>query len=222
MASFFEHLSDEGRRFFFDRSRERRFVPGEVVCHQGDPADTVHVVRRGRLAVLIRAPRGQVVLNVVGPDGSVGEMALLSNGRRSATVTALEATTTRQLGRSDFDFLRQSNPKLDTVMLESLTQLVHQLTDMVGSIMFLTVEERLTRELAVLAAAYLGPEPSVVIPVSQAQLAGLVGATRQTVNRALAELRDGGIIAASDGKKKQVVVCDPERLLRIAKKLQQL
>lgn len=219
MKSFFGCLTDEQRRFFFDRSRERRFETREVVFHEGDLGDTLHVVRRGRLAVLLRTPRGQLILDIAGPEDCLGELAVLLEARRSATVTALEPTHTREISRQDFNVIRQSNRQIDAAMLEGVGERLRDMTSMIRLIMFMTVEERVTRELAMLTASYRNDgDASVIIPIAQGHLADLVGATRQTVNRCLAELRAQGLLASTE-RKKQVVVSDPDGLIKLGRKL---
>src|SRR6478735_1034933 len=221
MKSFFGCLTDEQRRFFFDRSRERRFETREVVFHEGDLGDTLHVVRRGRLAVLLRTPRGQLILDIAGPEDCLGELAVLLEARRSATVAALEPTHTREISRQDFNVIRQSNRLVDAAMLEGVGERLREMTSMVRLIMFMTVEQRVTRELATLTAAYRDGDSTgpVTIPIAQGHLADLVGATRQTVNRCLAELRTQGLLVSTE-KKKQVVVSDPDGLIKLARKLE--
>lgn len=220
MDNVVQYLSDQERSFLFDRSRERRFARGEVVFHQHDPGDSLHLVRRGRLAVILKTARAKIVLDVAGQDALIGEMAMFGNGRRSATVTALEATTTREIRSEDFTIVRQASQKLTDALLAGFAARLGEMTDTVSSLFFASVEERLTRELAVLCDSYGGDDGTVVIPISQGELGDLVGATRQTVNRALAELRSSGVIASSD-KKKQVTVLDPRRLRQMAAKIAQ-
>src|SRR3954469_16738982 len=84
-------LAPEARRALTARLSRRRYRRNEVVFHQGDPGETLHLVRHGRLQVLASSETGDdAVLNVVGPGDMFGELTLLDGGQRSATVIAME------------------------------------------------------------------------------------------------------------------------------------
>src|SRR6476661_2129931 len=84
------------REAVLQAARRRRFGKGEVVFHEGDPADSLHLVTAGHLAVQVSTPGGdRATLNVLGPGAHVGELALLPDvHQRSATVTALDSAET--------------------------------------------------------------------------------------------------------------------------------
>ena len=102
-----------------ERARRRRFAAGEVVFHAGDPADTLHLVRSGRFAVRITTEFGSTAtLNVVGPGGAFGELALLTpDAPRSATVAALEEAETLSIHQLDFNRLRTRRPQTDALLV---------------------------------------------------------------------------------------------------------
>ena len=87
-----DSLSEDQRTRLLALGRRRTFARNEVVCHLGDPADSFHLVERGRLGVKVALPNGsESMVNVVGPGGSFGELALVrADGRRTATIVALE------------------------------------------------------------------------------------------------------------------------------------
>src|SRR5438067_658734 len=87
-----EGVPAEEVRRLLSVARRRRFSRGEVVFHRDDPADSLHLVQKGRFAIRIMTPRGEAAtIGVRGPGESFGEMALVAEGsQRSATVAALE------------------------------------------------------------------------------------------------------------------------------------
>src|SRR5919107_6208391 len=100
MWSFLEGVPEADRRRLLAATHRRRFARREVLFHEGDPGDTVHLLDRGRVAVRITTPLGDVsTLRVRGPGSVIGELALLGDAgsempRRMATVVALERTET--------------------------------------------------------------------------------------------------------------------------------
>src|SRR6476469_10121045 len=85
-------------------SRRRRFDRNEVVFHRDDPADSLHLIEKGRVAVRVSTPLGDTVtIAVRGPGWSFGEMALVGASRRRATVAALDHTETLAVSTDDFE-----------------------------------------------------------------------------------------------------------------------
>src|SRR5437764_5691925 len=97
-------LPEEDRRRVLAAARRRRFARREVLFHEGDPGDTLHLIDKGRVALRIATPLGDVAtIAVLGRGDAVGEMAVLEEGgRRGATVIALEATETLSVDRGQF------------------------------------------------------------------------------------------------------------------------
>ena len=85
-------LSEDEQREFVALARRRQFAKNEVVCHAGDPADSLHLVTSGRLSVRVSLPSGDTaMINVLRPGSYFGELALLrEDNHRTATITALE------------------------------------------------------------------------------------------------------------------------------------
>src|SRR5687767_12971079 len=114
-------LSSTDRNQLLQAGRRRRFTKGETVFHQGDPADSVHLLADGRVAVRVLTPQGnQAIVAVLGPGNLFGELALIEpRGRRTATITAIEACETIALGRAEFSSLRIRYPEIDQCLLAS-------------------------------------------------------------------------------------------------------
>ena len=111
-------LPSEDVRQLLSISRRRTFARGEVVFHREDPADSLHLVVRGRFGARVSTPLGDgALVDVLGPGQSFGELALLGHdaARRSATVEALEAGETRSVFRDDFARLQREHPGVKDV-----------------------------------------------------------------------------------------------------------
>src|SRR3954451_9694791 len=104
-------------------ARRRKFARGEVVFHQEDPADTLHLIAKGRFVVRVTTALGDTaIFSVLGPGEMFGELALLGGeeGRRSATVAALEPGETRSFHKIDWELLRNRIPETAHVISATL------------------------------------------------------------------------------------------------------
>jgi len=213
-------LSDEDRRRILASTRRRRYARREVLFHEGDPGDTLHLIDKGRVAVRITTPLGDVAtLGVLGPGEVVGEMAVLEDrGHRGATVIALERTETLSLHRDHFLELRRDHPAVDRFLVEVLAAEVRRLDAQLMEALFLPVERRVLRRLLALTTIYgeAGPEATngSEIPLTQDDLASLAGTSRATVNRVLRQAEEAGWVALGRGR---IRVIDHERLARRAR-----
>jgi CRP/FNR family cyclic AMP-dependent transcriptional regulator len=199
----FESVPADELREVIAIARRRTFARGEVVFHDGDPSDSLHLVVKGRFAVKVVTSRGDVaVLSVCGPGEAFGELALVSPEEpRSATVSALEAGATHAVHRRDFERLRGEHPEIDRVLVGLLAGQVRRMSALVVDAYYASAERRVLRRLADLVATYgsAASEP-VVVPVTQEQLAELAGTSRATVNRVLREEQARGTVDLGRGK----------------------
>lgn len=179
-------------------ARRRTFQRGEVVFHRDDPADTLHLVVRGRFGARVLTPLGDsVLLDVLGPGQSFGELALLlPDARRSATVEALEAGETRSVRREDFLRVQRDHPGVKDVLLRLLAEQLRRASERLVEAHHVDAEMRVRRRLAELARTY----ESGVVPLIQEDLAALAGTSRATVNRVLREEARGGVVELSRGR----------------------
>jgi len=195
-------------------ARRRSFARDEVVFHEGDPAETVHLVERGRVAVRTATRYGQrATLAILGPGEAFGELAILGlETRRSATVVAIEPLETRSIYRDDFDRLRREHPQLSEVIIALLTAQVLRMNSQLIDALYLPAELRVRKRLADLAGQYEQTEGETVIPVRQEDIADLAGTSRATVNRVLREEARRGTVRLNRG---QTVVLDRARLIEL-------
>jgi CRP/FNR family transcriptional regulator, cyclic AMP receptor protein len=215
-------LSEEDRRRVLASTRRRKYARREVLFHEGDPGDTLHLIDKGRVAVRITTPLGDVAtLAVLGAGDVVGEMAVLSEGgRRGATVIALEPTETLGLQRDQFLELRRDHPAVDRFIIEVLASHVRRVDAHLMEALFVPVERRVLRRLVSLMDVYGGPGESGgagdggEIPLTQDDLASLAGTSRATVNRVLRQAEDAGWVSLGRGR---IKVLDRERLTRRAR-----
>jgi CRP/FNR family cyclic AMP-dependent transcriptional regulator len=191
-------MADEDVRRLLAIARRRTFGKGEVVFHRDDPADSLHLIVRGRFGARVLTPLGDSVLvDVLGPGQAFGELALLlPEARRSATVEALEAGETRSVFRDDFASLQREHPAVKDVLLRLLAEQLRRSTDRLVEAHHVDAETRVRRRLVELAATYEGG----VVPLTQEDLAALAGTSRATVNRVLREEASAGAVTLARGR----------------------
>lgn len=178
-------------------ARRRTFARGEVVFHRDDPADSLHLVVRGRFGARVLTPLGDSVLvDVLGPGQSFGELALIDEARRSATVEALEVGETRSVFRDDFVTLQREHPGVKDVLLRLLADQLRRSTERVVEAHYVDAETRVRRRLSELAATYDGG----VVPLTQEDIAAMAGTSRATVNRVLRDEEKLGTVVLGRGR----------------------
>ncbi len=206
-------LGDTEVQALLSIARRRKFARGEVVFHEHDPADTLHLVEKGRFAVRVATPLGDTaILSILGPGDMFGEMSLLgdADARRSATVAALEAGETRSVHRLDFERLRSTHPETAAVLISILSGQVRRLSRHLLEALYVPADKRVLRRLLELGALYADGDATVV-PLTQEDLAGLAGTSRATVNRVLREEEARGTVKLGRGR---TTVLDAEALAR--------
>jgi CRP/FNR family cyclic AMP-dependent transcriptional regulator len=183
-------------------ARVRRFDRGEIVFHEGDAGDSLHLITAGRFSIKITTDRGEVaVLAILAPGEIFGEMALLREDTlRSATITATEPGETRSLSRERFRRLRREHPEVADVLLSILADKVARYTARLIEAHYVPAERRVIRRVLELAIVYGSDE----IPVTQEELAGLAGTSRATVNRVLREEEARGAVQLRRGRTRLV------------------
>jgi CRP-like cAMP-binding protein len=207
--------------------RPRRFKRGETIFHAGDPGDALFIVASGQVKITLPADDGSepAILTTIGPGGFFGELALLDGARRSATAVALDAVTTQVLRREAFDRLVDDQPPLRRALLAALATEIRRLTAQVEDLHFLDLPGRLARHLLrSLPPEVAGDDPlldppsgpaRLPWPYTQAELAGMIGGSRQTVNRLLADFVGAGYLRFEGD---ELVIPDVARLAGAARR----
>ncbi len=206
-----DHVPAPEAQRVFELARTRTFRRDEVIVHEGDPANTVHMIEQGRVAVLSANRHGQrVMLAVLGPGEHFGELALVGSGaQRSASVIALEPTVTRSILDADFARLRRQHPEVTEVIVALLAEQIRRLSSQLLDALFLPAESRVRKRLLELTERYDQVAGGVSIPLRQEDLAELAGTSRATVNRVLREEARRGSVALTRGC---TTVLDRDRL----------
>jgi CRP/FNR family transcriptional regulator, cyclic AMP receptor protein len=195
-------LTEDDRRQVLQHARRRKFRRGEIVFHEGDVGDALHLIASGHVAVRATTPLGDVsTFTVLGPGEVFGEGALLApDSRRTGTVVALEPVETRSIGADEFGTLRREHPEVDRFLVEVLAAQVRRLSTRLQEALFVPAETRVLRRLVELSASYRSRDGGVVIPLTQDDIASLAGTSRPTANRVLKAAEDDGVLSVRRGR----------------------
>ena len=201
--------------------RSRRYRRDEVIFHLDDPGDSLYIVAKGSVKIILSADDGTepAILTTVGPGGFFGELALLDGAPRSATAVALDAVEAMVLRREAFGRLVDSEPGLRRALLASLAAEIRRLTAQVEDLHFLDLPGRLARHLLREIDGDGNHRPSGEVrlswPYTQGELAGMIGGSRQSVNRLLADFVAQGLLRFEGD---DLVIPDPRRLAAAARR----
>ncbi|MDG2050928.1 MAG: Crp/Fnr family transcriptional regulator [Myxococcota bacterium] len=190
----FSCVSDHDLEEIASHLIERRFPKHATVVEEGLEGDYMYVIREGRVKVTKASEDGrEKIMNFLDRGQFFGDMALLTGGVRSATVKTLEATRLLALSRRDFiEILRQS-PDLALAVIEELSRRLRETNEQASSLSFQGVTERVRSLFERLAVR--DPEPlgrRLTPPLTHQQIADMIGTSRETVTRAVKELKEEG------------------------------
>ena len=182
----------------------RRFEPGHVVFHEGDASNTCYIVRVGR-ARAVRAYRDgrSITLASFGPGDFFGELAMLEDESRSATVEAVEETEAIALLGPDLRRLIRSDGELAYKVVVALGRRLRETNERLTRQSFQSVQSRVAGVLAQLVAEARQEgslDGDVLITATQTDLAQLAGSSRESASRFLAVLERAGVITQGRGR----------------------
>lgn len=189
-------VSAEDVRRLVAVAQRRTFSRGQVVFSGDDAADALHLVVRGHFAVRVAIPTGEtVLLAMIGPGDAFGELALVSDGRRGATVQAFSDGETLALHRDAFEALRRARPQVDRSLAVILAERLRRVNDLLMEAHYVDADVRVRRRLLELGEAFDG-----IIPLTQEEIAQTAGTSRATVNRVLREEEAAGAVELGRGR----------------------
>jgi CRP-like cAMP-binding protein len=178
---------------FAELVREKSYPKGSVILFQNDPGDSLFVLRSGRVKVVLIAEDGrEVILGILGVGAHFGELSLIDNQPRSAHVIAMEDSSLLVLRREDFRRRVEESPSVAWSLLNELSRRLRQADEKIGSLVLLDVPGRIARML--LNAADEGGSEKIEKALTHQTIAHVIGASRETVSRAMREFQDSGWI----------------------------
>ena len=217
-APLFSALDDEAATALRSSMAETRLRRGDVLFHEGDSGDKLYIVLDGKVKLGRTSADGREnLLAILGPGQMFGELSLFDPGPRSATVTAITDCILLSLGNDELGRWLNGRPEVARGLLVQLAGRLRKANDVVADLVFSDVPGRVAKALLDLSTRF-GKVADDGIHVhhdlTQEELAQLVGASRETVNKALADFASRGWLRL---EARSVVIMDVERLRRRAR-----
>lgn len=216
-APLFAALDAESAGMLAERLTTRTVARSHVVFQEGDDGDRLFLVIDGKVKISRAATDGREnLLAVLGASEMFGELSLFDPGPRTATVTTVTESTLASLDHDDLRPLLTERPGVAVQLLQALAQRLRRTNEAMADLVFTDVPGRVAKALLDLADKFGTPETDglrVRHDLTQEELAQLVGASRETVNKALSEFAHRGWLRIEG---RSVMLLDPDRLARRA------
>ncbi len=191
---------------------------GDVVFSEGEPGDRLFIIADGKIKLSQTSSDGrEQVMAVLGPGEMFGELSLFDPGMRTSTAAAVTDSVLLGLGQRDLRPWLTGRPEVAEALLQALAQRLRRTNEAMADLVFSDVPGRVAKALLDLADKFGQPQPDggvlVAHDLTQEELAQLVGASRETVNKSLADFASRGWIRL---EARAVILLDAERVMRRA------
>ena len=191
---------------------------GTVLFHEGEPGDSLYIVLAGKVKLGRRASDGREnLVAVMGPSDQFGELSLFDPGPRTATAVAVTDVRIAVLPKDPLVHWVSERPQIALQLMRVIARRLRRTNTMLADLIFVDVPGRVAKQLLQLAQKFGsvdGGQLRVTHDLTQEELAQLVGASRETVNKALADFAARGWLRLEG---KSVVILDRDRLSRRAR-----
>ncbi|MCB9640273.1 MAG: Crp/Fnr family transcriptional regulator [Myxococcales bacterium] len=207
-VTLFEGISSEDLEPMIPLLRPKKCVRGQQVVEVNTPGQTLYLIAEGRVKVAISDSQGrEVILSILHEGDFFGELSLLDQNPRSASVIALKSTLLYALEREDFMRCVDDNPRILHNVMQKLCERLRKADAVISDLVLLDVYGRVARYLLDLSKEQgQETEEGIMIPKlpSQQEIASMLGTSRETINRVLSELEKRGILER-DGRTLRII-----------------
>jgi CRP-like cAMP-binding protein len=194
------------------------FPRGTVIFNEGEPGDRLYIIVSGKVKIVRSAPDGREnLLTILGPSDMFGELAIFDPGPRTSSVTTVTQVRAVSMDREALRTWISGRPEIAEQLLRVLARRLRRTNNNLGDLIFTDVPGRVAKQLLQLVQRFGAQEGNalrVTHDLTQEEIAQLVGASRETVNKALADFSQRGWIRVEG---KSVLILDPERLAKRAR-----
>ncbi|NTW39739.1 MAG: Crp/Fnr family transcriptional regulator [Cellulomonadaceae bacterium] len=192
-----------------------KLARGQSIFHEGELGDRLYVIGSGKVKLGRRSNDGREnLLSILGPAEMFGELSLFDPGPRTATATAVADAQLYELGHAELISWLERYPSVATHLLEALARRLRRTNEALADLVFADVPGRVAKALLDLSTRFGEPADDglrVAHDLTQEELAQLVGASRETVNKALADFTSRGWVRREG---RAIVLLDMDRLER--------
>jgi CRP/FNR family transcriptional regulator len=217
-APLFSALDDAAAERLMDSMTPRRLSRGDIVFREGDPGDSLYVIVTGKIKLARTSGDGREnLLSVLGPGEMFGELSLFDPGPRLSTAYVVSNTELISLGNDALRTVLSEHPEVAMQMLAGLAHRLRRTNEGISDLVFTDVPGRVAKALLDLSDRFgRRTEAGLLVghELTQEELAQLVGASRETVNKALADFAHRGWLILGA---KAVTLVDVDRLRRRAR-----
>lgn len=178
----------------------RTYAKNTILVSEGDPSEMFYLILKGQVKVFISDEKGkEVLLNLQGPGEYFGEIAIIDQAPRSASVMTIDACQIAVVSKQGFERCLAEHPGFAMGLIRNLVKCVRSLTEQVKGLALLDVYGRIANTLTGLAKEQNG-ELVIEQRLTHQDIANMVGASREMVSRILKDLSTGGYIRINDRK----------------------
>lgn len=217
-APLFASLDDQAFAALTEELTEVELSRGSSLFHEGDPGDQLYFIVSGKIKLGRTAPDGrESLVAIMGPGELFGEMALFDPSPRSTSATAVSETRLAGLKHENLKKVIERSPDVSAQLLQALARRLRRTNESLADLVFSDVPGRVAKALLDLADRFGRPATDGILvahELTQEELAQLVGASRETVNKALADFASRGWLRLEP---RSVVIMDVERMKRRAR-----
>ena len=217
-APLFSSIDADAAQALFASMRPVRLARGHAIFHEGEPGDRLYVIGSGKVKLGRRSSDGREnLLSILGPAEMFGELSLFDPGPRTATATAVADAVLYELSHAELLDWLTLYPGVAKHLLEALARRLRRTNEALADLVFSDVPGRVAKALLDLSTRFGEPVAEglrVAHDLTQEELAQLVGASRETVNKALADFAARGWVRREG---RAVVLLDLDRLERRAR-----
>jgi len=205
----FKSLSAEDKAELATLLRVQRVKKGEVLFRKESEGGVLYIIQEGAIKIVLTSKLGdEMIVTIFSKGDFFGEMALLDNMPRSADAVAIEPSRLLLLNRSDFlRFLKENDQAMETI-LSTLSMRLRKTDDLLEDASFLNIPARFAKKLLEIGETFGnrdGDKVEISLRLSQKDLADMVGATRESINKELRNLREKGLVSIDN---KSIIIHD--------------
>jgi CRP/FNR family cyclic AMP-dependent transcriptional regulator len=217
-APLFADMESEETKALFESMVPVELTRGDVLFREGEPGDRLYVIAQGKIKLGRRSSDGREnLLSILGPGEMFGELSLFDPGPRTATASSVSDALVYELRHQALVQWIAAHPSVATTLLGALARRLRRTNETLADLVFSDVPGRVAKALLDLSARFGEPNDDgirVAHDLTQEELAQLVGASRETVNKALADFATRGWVRREG---RAVVLLDIDRLERRAR-----